>query len=61
MEDKELIYLKLSEEEIKSMKKEKFRTIVRDKMKDAPFKSLNQIKENHSKMNGLMYESKQHT
>ena len=38
------------------MKKAKFRSIVRNKIKDAAYKSLNLQKENHSKMNGLIYE-----
>ena len=60
-EDKELINLEISEDEIKSMKKAKFRTIVRRKMRDAAYKSLNQVKENHSKINGLTYDKLEQT
>ena len=60
-EDKELINLEISEEDIKSMKKAKFRTIVRRKMRDAAYKSLNQVKENHSKINGLTYDKLEQT
>ena len=56
MEDKALINLELSEDEMKSMKKTKFKTIVKSKMRNAAYKSLKEIKGNHSKMNGLRYD-----
>ena len=55
-EDKARINLSMNDEEIKQLKKAKFRSIVRNKIKDAAYKSLNLQKENHSKMNGLIYE-----
>ena len=54
-EDKAAINLSISEEQIKSLKKAKFKLIVRNKIRIAACKSLNKIKENHSKMNGLVY------
>ena len=55
MEDKEMINLSMSDEEIKSLKKVKFKQIIRNKIRIAACKSLNKKKENHSKMNGLKY------
>ena len=54
-EDKAAINLSISEEQIKSLKKAKFKVIVRNKIRIAACKSLNKEKEKHSKMNGLVY------
>ena len=54
-EDKATINLSMTDEEIKSLKKGKFRSIIKNKIKTAACKSLNKQKENHSKMNGLVY------
>ena len=54
-EDKAAINLSISDEEIKSLKKAKFRNIIKDTIKIAACKYLNKLKENHTKMNGLLY------
>ena len=54
-EDKAAINLSISDGEIKSLKKAKFRNIIKDKIKIAVCKYLNKLKENHTKMNGLLY------
>ena len=55
-EDKKLINLGMSEEEIKSTKKQKFKNIIKTKIRNAAYKSLKMLKENHSKMSGLVYD-----
>ena len=55
-EDKALLNLSMPDEEIKQLKKSNFKSIIRNKIKLAAYKSLNAQKENHSKMNGLVYQ-----
>ena len=54
-EDKESIGLNMSDHEIKTMSKEKFRNIVRNKTRLAAFPYLKTIQQGHSKMDGLEY------
>ena len=53
--DKDMIELKLSDIEIANMKKEKFRSIVKAKIRQSSFKYLKTIKAGHSKMDRLSY------
>ena len=46
-EDKAMINLSMSDEEIEYSKKAKFKSIVRNKIKHAAYKSLNAQKEKH--------------
>ena len=55
-EDKAMINLSMSDVEIERLKKTKFKSIVRNKIKHAAYKSLNAQKEKHSKMSGLVYK-----
>ena len=52
-EDKEMIGLELSD---RSMKKEKYKNIVKQKIRQAAFEYLKNLKEGHSKMDNLSYE-----
>ena len=56
LEDKERIGLGLSDMEIRTMKKEKFRNIVKQKIRQTAFQYLKNLKGGHSKMNKLSYE-----
>ena len=53
--DKQMLGLNLSDIEISQMTRGKFKSLVKEKTKQAAFKYLLSIKEKHSKMNGLMY------
>ena len=55
-EDKTMINLSMSDKEIARLKKAKFKSILKRKIKQAAYKSLNAQKEKHSKMNGLVYK-----
>ena len=56
-EDKALIDLNMSEIEIESMKKERFKNIVKQKIRKASFQYLSNLKANHSKMSGITYKT----
>ena len=47
------IGLKMTEGEISKMKKEKFKTIVKSKTRDAALTYLNTLKQTHSKLSGV--------
>ena len=55
-EDKEMIRLELSDRDIRSMKKEKYKNIVKQKIRQAAFEYLKNLKEGHSKIDNLSYE-----
>jgi hypothetical protein len=54
-EDKESIGLNMSDHEMKTISKEKFRNIVRNKTRLAAFQYLKSIQQGNSKMDGLEY------
>ena len=56
-EDLEMLQINLNEEEIRCMKKNHFKTIVKDKSKHAAFKFLLQQQATKSKMSSLKYSS----
>ena len=56
-EDKALIDLNMSEIEIESTKKERFKNIVKQKIRKASFQYLSNLKANHSKMSGITYKT----
>ena len=56
LEDKESIGLGLSDSEIGTMKKEKFRNIVKQKIRQAAFQYLKNLKGGHSKMDKISYD-----
>ena len=56
IKDKGMINLSMADEEIERLKKAKFKSILKSKIKQAAYKSLNAQKEKHSKMNGLVYK-----
>ena len=50
------ISLNMSEDEIIMMKEEKYKVIVKNKVRQAAFNYLKQLKVKHSKMDNLAYE-----
>ena len=56
MEDCEIIGLKMTEKEIKSMRKQKFKSIVKNRIQKAAFEYLLTLKNSHSKMENLKYD-----
>ena len=54
-EDCELIGLNLTEDEIKCMKKQRFKNTVKNKIQKAAFEYLKSLKNSHSKMENLKY------
>ena len=55
-EDKDMLGVNMSDMEIGSMSKLKFKRIVKDKTRQAAFLYLQSLKQGHSKMDGLKYE-----
>ena len=56
-DDKKTISLNLTETEISNLRKNKFKEIVKKKVRDAAFEYLNTLKQKHSKMTNITYES----
>ena len=54
--DKEEINLQISETEISQMKESKYKSLVKNKIQEAAFKNLLEIKNNHSKMKNVVYQ-----
>ena len=55
-EDKDMLGLNMSDLEIGSMNKQKFKKIVKVKTREAAFLYLKSLKQGHSKMDGIIYE-----
>ena len=55
-EDKDMLGVNMSDLEIGSMSKLKFKRIVKDKTRQAAFLYLQSLKQGHSKMDGIKYE-----
>ena len=54
--DKKEINLQTSETEISQMQEYKYKSLVKNKIKEAAFKNLLEIKNNHSKMKNVVYQ-----
>ena len=54
--DKELIGLNMTENEIMKMSKTKFKKFVKEKISDAAFKNLLELKQKHSKLSKISYK-----
>ena len=55
-DDSRYINLNLTENEISKLSKQKFKAIVKDKVRNAAFEYLKMLKNGHSKMKNLIYE-----
>ena len=55
-EDSKSINLNLTENEISKLSKQKFKAIVKDKVRNTAFEYLKTLKKEHSKMKNLIYE-----
>ena len=56
-EDKDILGINMSDQEIGSMSKCKLKKIVKNNTKEAAFKYLQSLKESHSKLDGLEYSN----
>ena len=56
-EDKDVMGINMSDLEIRSMSKLKFKKIIKNKTKEAAFRYLLSLKEGHSKLDGLEYSN----
>ena len=54
-DDSKSISLNLTENEISKLNKQKFKAIVKDKVRNAAFEYLKTLKKEHSKMKNLIY------
>ena len=55
-EDKLKIGLKLTDEQIKNIKKKKYKKLIKEKIRNTAFEELNKKKVKHSKVTMIKYE-----